>query len=86
MRELIREFRHLHEEKITRLDLHHHPSVTPEEKLQMKVYALQSYVSDLADQNQVLVEAIEDLEKEAKHKGSRVGIKLCTSDCTVHVS
>ena len=54
--------------------------------LQMKVYALQSYVSDLADQNRVLVEAIEDLEKEANHEGSRAGVKLRTSDCTVHVS
>jgi hypothetical protein len=52
----------------------------------MKVYALQSYVSDLTNQNQVLVEAVEDLEKEAQHKVSSVGMKLQPSDSIVHVS
>ena len=52
----------------------------------MKVYALQSYISDLTDQNQVLVEAVEDLEKEAHHKVSSVGMKLRPSDSVVHVS
>ncbi|KAJ3611356.1 hypothetical protein NHX12_021372, partial [Muraenolepis orangiensis] len=51
----------------------------------MKVRALQSYVRDLADQNQVLVEAVQDLEKEAQLKGSSgVGMKLCASDCMLH--
>ncbi|XP_059901759.1 uncharacterized abhydrolase domain-containing protein DDB_G0269086-like [Gadus macrocephalus] len=50
----------------------------------MKVYALQSYVSDLTNQNQVLVEAVEDLEKEAQHKVSSVGMKLQPSDSIVH--
>ncbi|XP_030205316.1 trichohyalin-like isoform X1 [Gadus morhua] len=82
MQDLICEFKTLYEEKIKRLDLE--TSATPEEKLQMKVYALQSYVSDLTNQNQVLVEAVEDLEKEAQHKVSSVGMKLQPSDSIVH--
>ncbi|CAL8320763.1 unnamed protein product [Boreogadus saida] len=82
MQDLIREFKTLYEEKIKRLDLE--TSATPEEKLQMKVYALQSYVSDLTNQNQVLVEAVEDLEKEAQHKVSSEGMKLQPSDSIVH--
>lgn len=49
---------------------------------QMKVNALEAYVRDLADQNRVLVEAVEDLETEAEHKG----MKACTSDCVRPVS
>ena len=49
----------------------------------MKVCALQSYVSDLTDQNLVLVEAVEDLEKEAHHKVSGVGMMLHPSDPSV---
>ena len=53
--------------------------------LQKKVNFLRSYVDDLADQNQVLVQTIEDLQKEADNKVSDWGMKLPTSDCSLQV-
>lgn len=53
--------------------------------LQKKVNFLQSYVDDLADQNQVLVQTIEDLQKEADNKVSNWGMKLPTSDRSLQV-
>lgn len=41
---------------------------------------LLSYVNDLADQNQMLVQTIEDLQKEADDKVSNWVGKLHTSD------
>lgn len=46
---------------------------------------LQSYVNDLTDQNQVLVQTIEDLQKEAKSKMSNYGTIRGTSDDTMNV-
>lgn len=53
--------------------------------LQKKVNFLWSYVDDLADQNQVLVQTIEDLQKEADNKVSNWGMKLPTSDHSLQV-
>lgn len=53
--------------------------------LQKKVNFLQSYVNDLEDQNQVLVQTIEDLQEEADHKLSNVVRELHTSDGTEDV-
>lgn len=53
--------------------------------LQKKVNFLRSYVNDLVDQNQVLVQTIEDLQKEADHKVSNWVMKLRTSDCILDV-
>lgn len=51
----------------------------------MKVSVLQTYVNDLADQNQVLVQTIENLEREANQRVSNFRMKLCTSDGIVDV-
>ncbi|KAF3836030.1 hypothetical protein F7725_028588 [Dissostichus mawsoni] len=45
-----------------------------------KVNFLWSYVNDLVEQNQVLVETVEDLQKEADDKVSCRGMKLPASD------
>ncbi|TKS87891.1 hypothetical protein D9C73_022015 [Collichthys lucidus] len=58
---------------------------TPEELLQRKVNFLRSYVNDLADQNQVLVQTIEDLQNEADDNVSSWGMKPCTSDPSLEV-
>ncbi|AWP20799.1 putative trichohyalin-like [Scophthalmus maximus] len=41
---------------------------------------LQSYVNDLTDQNQLLVETIEELQMEADHNISNLGMKPHPSD------
>ncbi|XP_029935827.1 centrosome-associated protein CEP250-like [Myripristis murdjan] len=83
MKELIEEFKGLYEERLRRLELQ--PAESQEEILQMKVSVLQTYVNDLADQNQVLVQTIENLEREANQKVSNFRMKLCTSDGIVDI-
>ncbi|KAA8580881.1 hypothetical protein FQN60_013839 [Etheostoma spectabile] len=72
---LLGEFKRLYEHRLRCLELD--TNIIHEEK---KVNFLWSYVNDLADQNQVLVQTIEDLQKEADYKVSNWGMKLCTSD------
>lgn len=52
----------------------------------MKVRILQSYVNDLGDQNQVLVQTVEDLKTEANNRVCTIEAKLRTSDQIIHVS
>ncbi|XP_078137178.1 uncharacterized protein LOC144537376 isoform X1 [Sander vitreus] len=81
---LLSEFKRLYEHRLRCLELD--TTATDEEVLQKKVNFLWSYVNDLADQNQVLVQTIEDLQKEVDHKVSNWGMKLCTSDRILDVS
>ncbi|XP_038582075.1 trichohyalin-like isoform X2 [Micropterus salmoides] len=83
VKQLLNEFKGLYEQRLRCLELD--ASVTREELLQKKVNFLWSYANDLADQNQVLVQTIEDLQKEADHKVSSLGMKLCSSDHTLEV-
>ncbi|XP_045921525.1 putative uncharacterized protein MYH16 [Micropterus dolomieu] len=83
VKQLLNEFKGLYEQRLRCLELD--ASVTREELLQKKVNFLWSYANDLADQNQVLVQTIEDLQKEADHKVSSWGMKLCSSDHTLEV-
>nr|XP_046227148.1 myosin-2 heavy chain-like isoform X2 [Scatophagus argus] len=66
IKQLLNEFKGLYEQRLRCLDSD--ASVTREELLQRKVNFLRSYVNDLADQNQVLLQTIEDLQKEADDK------------------
>ncbi|MGH0183696.1 UNVERIFIED_CONTAM: hypothetical protein FKN15_012708 [Acipenser sinensis] len=50
----------------------------------MKVRILHSYVKDLSDQNQVLVQTVEDLEKEADEKVSYLDAKLLRAKQTLN--
>ncbi|XP_039646572.1 trichohyalin-like isoform X2 [Perca fluviatilis] len=84
IRVLLSEFKTLYEHRLRYLELD--TTATHEEVLQKKVNFLWSYVNDLADQNQVLVQTIEDLQKEADYKVSNRGMKLCTSDRILDVS
>ncbi|XP_075936871.1 uncharacterized protein LOC142937701 [Anarhichas minor] len=84
IKQLVHEFRGLYEQRLTTLELD--TSVTREELLQKKVNFLRSYLNDLADQNQVLLQTIEDLQKEADYKVSNWGTKLHTSERILDVS
>ncbi|KAK2859353.1 hypothetical protein Q5P01_003973 [Channa striata] len=64
IRHLLNEMVGLYEQRLTCLEMD--ASITREELLQKKVDFLWSFVNDFADQNQVLVQTIEELQKEAK--------------------
>ncbi|XP_072926392.1 uncharacterized protein pmfbp1 [Hemitrygon akajei] len=65
MRELLGEFRSLYQERLHRLE-----ALTDgrEETLELKVQILQSYINDLSEQNDVLIQAMEEHEREANRR------------------
>nr|XP_046146914.1 trichohyalin-like [Oncorhynchus gorbuscha] len=79
MKHLLDEFKGLYEERLRRLEFDTRGG-TNVDILQMKVRILQSYVNDLGDQNQVLVQTVEDLETEANNRVCTIEAKLRTSD------
>ncbi|XP_026148611.1 myosin-10 isoform X2 [Mastacembelus armatus] len=81
---LLNEFRGLYEQRLRWLEMD--TTATQEQLLQKKVDFLRSYVNDFADQNQVLVQNIEYLQKEADQMVSSWGMKLCTYDHILDVS
>ncbi|CAB1340919.1 unnamed protein product [Coregonus sp. 'balchen'] len=83
MKHLLDEFKGLYEDRLRRLQFDTRGG-TKEDILQMKVHILQSYVNDLGDQNQVLVQTVEDLEIEANNRDCTIEAKLCTSDQIIH--
>ncbi|XP_070784624.1 putative uncharacterized protein MYH16 [Enoplosus armatus] len=83
-RQLLNEFKGLYEQRLRSVELD--TTVTREELLQKKVNFLRSYVNDLADQNQVLVQTIEELQKEADHKVYNRRMKLGISDRILEMS
>ncbi|CDQ85584.1 unnamed protein product, partial [Oncorhynchus mykiss] len=83
MKHLLDEFKGLYEERLRRLEFDTRGG-TNEDILQMKVRILQSYVNDLGDQNQVLVQTVEDLETEANNRVCTIEAKLRTSDQIIH--
>ncbi|XP_065805163.1 trichohyalin-like [Labrus bergylta] len=84
IKELCEEFKDLYEQRFRCVQLDSGGS--GQDLLQKKVNFLQSYVKDLEDQNNVLVQTIEDLQQEADHKVSDVGMELQTSGCILDVS
>ncbi|TMS08853.1 hypothetical protein E3U43_014400 [Larimichthys crocea] len=83
IKQLLSEFKGLYEQRLGCLETD--TAGTPEELLQRKVNFLRSYVNDLADQNQVLVQTIEDLQNEADDNVSSWGMKPCVSDPSLEV-
>ncbi|XP_061093390.1 nuclear mitotic apparatus protein 1-like isoform X1 [Conger conger] len=79
MRHLLDEFKGLYEERLRRLEFET-GGESHEEILRMKVRILNSYVNDLSDQNQVLIQTVEDLEKEANGKVTFLEAKIHSSD------
>ncbi|KAL3040959.1 hypothetical protein OYC64_011857 [Pagothenia borchgrevinki] len=85
IKQLVNEFKGLHVQRLTCLELDT-TCLNKEERQQKKVNFLWSYVNDLVEQNQVLVETVEDLQKEADDKVSCRGMKLHASDPILNVS
>ncbi|XP_067342997.1 trichohyalin-like isoform X2 [Channa argus] len=84
IKHLLNEMMGLHEQRLRCLEMD--ATISREELLQKKVDFLQSYVNDFADQNQVLAQTIEELQKEAEHKFYSGGMKLSTSDPILDMS
>ncbi|XP_017572001.2 golgin subfamily A member 6-like protein 22 isoform X2 [Pygocentrus nattereri] len=83
VKRLLDEFKSLYEEKLQRLESEIKCG-SQAESLRMKVRILHSYVNDLSDQNQVLVQTVEDLEKEASEKVASLEVKLQAGDKSIH--
>jgi chromosome segregation ATPase len=73
MKGLLNEFKHLYESRLDKID-----SQIPltQETIQLKIKTLESYTKDLIEQNDVLVQTIAELEKEANSRVSRLESKL----------
>ncbi|XP_039358547.1 mitotic spindle assembly checkpoint protein MAD1-like isoform X2 [Mauremys reevesii] len=73
MKQLFGEFHMLYQERLRQLEI---MDDTQEEVLRMKVRLLQSYVMDLSDQNSVLVQTMEELERESEWKVATLEAEL----------
>ncbi|XP_035826995.1 uncharacterized protein LOC118478143 [Aplysia californica] len=73
MQSLLGEFKGLYEGKLKRLD---DADKAGEETSKMRVRVLQSYVNDLSEQNEVLVQTVEELEREANERVAMLEDKL----------
>ncbi|XP_077687569.1 uncharacterized protein LOC144273009 [Eretmochelys imbricata] len=77
MKQLFGEFLMLHRERLRQLEI---MDDAREEALRMKVGLLQSYIMDLSDQNSVLVQTMEELERESEWKVATLEAELQTVD------
>ncbi|XP_067399538.1 polyamine-modulated factor 1-binding protein 1 [Emydura macquarii macquarii] len=73
MKQLFGEFHMLYQERLHQLEI---MDDAQEEVLRMKVRLLQSYVVDLSDQNNVLVQMMEELERETEWKVAALKAEL----------
>ncbi|CAM5151701.1 unnamed protein product [Eretmochelys imbricata] len=73
MKQLFGEFLMLHRERLRQLEI---MDDAREEVLRMKVGLLQSYIMDLSDQNSVLVQTMEELERESEWKVATLEAEL----------
>jgi hypothetical protein len=78
MRGLINEFKQLYQNKLKKLESQQQQNKS-EEATQLKMQTLESYVKDLLEQNDVLVQTIDELEKEANSRVLKLEIKLQSS-------
>jgi soluble cytochrome b562 len=80
MRTIINEFKHVYQQKLKSLDEEENAICQQEsivnDKLKLKVKTLESYVKDLLEQNDVLVQTIDELEKEANSRMAKLEAKL----------
>ncbi|RNA32211.1 golgin subfamily B member 1-like isoform X2 [Brachionus plicatilis] len=82
MQGLIDEFKLLYHNKLKKLDLQ---EPLNEETVRLKCKTLESYVKDLLEQNDVLVQTIDELEKEANCRVSKLEAKLQKSNAQVKI-
>ena len=83
MQGLLGEFKSLYSCKLKKFEQQEPLS---EEAVKLKMKTLESYVKDLLEQNDVLVQTIDELEKEANNRVSKLEAKLIKSSNSLRVS
>ena len=73
MQNLLGEFKGLYETRLRRLDEAEHSG---EDTTKTRVRIMQAYVNDLSEQNEVLVQTVEELEREANDRVNILESKL----------
>jgi hypothetical protein len=73
MQGLLSEFKQVYQNRLKKFETQEPLS---EETIQLKMKTLESYVKDLLEQNDVLVQTIDELEKEANTRVSKLETKL----------
>jgi hypothetical protein len=76
MQGLLNEFKLLYQNRLKKLELHEPHN---EETIKIKIKTLESYVKDLLEQNDVLIQTIDELEKEANNRVAKLESKLFKS-------
>ena len=82
MQGLLGEFKSLYSSKLKKFELQ---EPLNEEATKLKMKTLESYVKDLLEQNDVLVQTIDELEKEANNRVSKLEAKLVKSSNSLRV-
>jgi hypothetical protein len=73
MQSILNEFKSIYQNRLKKLDGKQYQD---DETLKLKNKTLESYVKDLVEQNDVLVQTIDELEKEANNRVSLLETKL----------
>ena len=73
MQGLLNEFKLLYQNKLKKFEMQ---EPLNEETTKLKVKTLESYVKDLLEQNDVLVQTIDELEKEANNRVTKLESRL----------
>jgi hypothetical protein len=73
MQTLLNEFKSLYQNRLKKLEKQDQNS---EETMRFKIKTLESYVKDLLEQNDVLVQTVDELEKEANNRVTLLETKL----------
>jgi uncharacterized protein Yka (UPF0111/DUF47 family) len=74
MQGLLNEFKLLYQNRLKKLEQQDQPHSA--ETIQLKIKTLESYVKDLLEQNDVLIQTIDELEKEANSRVNKLENKL----------
>lgn len=82
MQGLIDEFKLLYQNKLKKLDLQ---EPLNEQTIRLKCKTLESFVKDLLEQNEVLVQTIDELEKEANNRVCKLENKLQKSNAHIKI-
>lgn len=83
MQGLLNEFKQLYQNRLRKLEQQEPHN---EETTQAKIKTLESYVKDLLEQNDVLIQTIDELEKEANSRVIKLENKLIKTSSQLKVN
>jgi hypothetical protein len=82
MQGLLNEFKLLYQNRLKKLELQEPHN---EETIKLKIKTLESYIKDLLEQNDVLIQTIDELEKEANSRVAKLEAKVNKSNAQYKV-